>query len=367
MTLLNYPAVKDTRKRAKTKSYRISTMNKVTKNKIAKIAVAAVFGLLATTTTAAQTELQWMEAAPLPAERQELYADVRNDRIYTLGGLSEGAQNVSDDFLEFDAARDVWTELSPLPEARHHIAVAIVENQLYGIGGFVVGFPSWEAQNTVFVYDFNTEEWAESTPLPQPRGEHTSVVVDGKIYVIGGRYKRTPGSANFNDHFDTSSMVVFDPVTEVWSSAPDIPTARNSHATAVIDGKIYVVGGRQFTEQPNGEYASVNVASLEVYDPEVESWETLAPLPQAAGGITAAVVDGKLYVFGGEQWVPEQAVIAEAWVYDPAVDQWAVVPDMPTPRHGIAAGAIGNQIYVIGGATETGAGAVNTNEALLVR
>lgn len=336
-------------------------------NKVTKIAITAMTGFFITTAIAAETDLQWMDRSPLPAERQEIYADVRNDRIYTLGGLFEGAQNVSDNFLEYDATRDAWTELSPLPEARHHIAVSIVEDKLYGIGGFVGGFPNWEAQSTVFVYDFNTEEWAQSTPLPEPRGEHTAVVIDGKIYVVGGRFKRTPDSANFNDHFDTSSMLVFDPTTEEWSPAPDIPTARNSHAAAVIDGKIYVVGGRQFTEQENGEYANVNGASLEVYDPEAESWSTLAPLPQAAGGISAAVVEGKLYAFGGERWVPEQSVIAEAWVYDPALDQWTSVPDMPTPRHGIAAGAIGNQIYVIGGATEPGAGAVNTNETLLVR
>ena len=336
-------------------------------NKITKITITALAGFLAITGVAAETGPQWMDASPLPAERQEIYADIRDDKIYTLGGLFEGAQNVSDNFLEYDAARDIWTELSPLPEARHHVAVSIVEDHLYGIGGFMGGFPNWEAQNTVFVYDFNIAEWTESTPLPQPRGEHTAVVIEGKIYVVGGRLKRTPDSANFSDHFDTASLLIFDPITGVWSSAPDAPTARNSHAAAVIDGKMYVVGGRQFTAQESGEYANVNVASLEVYDPEAETWETLVPLPQAAGGITATAVDGKLYVFGGEQWVPEQAVIAEAWVYDPALDQWTSLPAMPTPRHGMAAGAIGNHISVIGGATETGAGAVNTNETLLVR
>lgn len=338
------------------------------KNKITKIAITALAGLLATTAAVAQTDLQWTDASPLPAEVQEIYADVKDDKIYTIGGLFGDAQNVSDNFLEYDATRDAWTELSPLPKARHHVAVSIVEDRLYGIGGFAGGFPGWEAQSTVFAYDFKTEEWTESTPLPEPRGEHTAVVMDGKIYVVGGRFKGTSDSANFNDHFDTASLLVFDPLTEVWSPAPDAPTARNSHATAVINGKkMYVVGGRQFIEQENGEYANVNVASLEVYDPEAENWETLAPLPQAAGGITATAVDGKLYVFGGEQWVPEQAVIAEAWVYDPALDRWTSVPEMPTPRHGMAAGAIGDQIYVIGGATKTGAGAVNTNETLLVR
>lgn len=332
-----------------------------------KITTTAAIGFLAAAAIAAEMNIQWIDASPLPTERQEIYADVRDDKIYTLGGMSEDAQNVSDDFLEYDAARDTWTVLNPLPEARHHIAVSVLGDKLYGIGGFRGGFPNWEAQSTVFVYDFNAEEWTESAPLPQPRGEHSASVVNGSIYVIGGRYKRTPDSANFNDHFDTSSMVVFNPISEVWSSAPDIPTARNSHAAAVIDGKIYVVGGRQYTEQPNGEYASVNVASLEVYDPEAERWETRSPLPQAAGGLSAAVLDGKLYVFGGEQWVPEQTVIAEAWVYDPASDRWTSIPDMKTPRHGTAAGTVGDRIYVFGGATETGAGAVDSNETLLTQ
>lgn len=337
------------------------------KNTITKIATTALAGLLVTTAAATETDFQWIDVSSLPGERQEIYADVRDNKIYTIGGLFEGAKNVSDNFLEYDAAGDIWTELSPLPEARHHVAVSVVEDELYGIGGFAGGFPNWEAQSSVFAYNFNTEEWAESKPLPEPRGEHTAVVIDGKIYVAGGRFKRTPDSADFNDHFDTASVLVFDPIAEEWSAVADMPTARNSHAAAVIDDKMYVVGGRQFIEQDNGEYANVNVASLEVYDPEAESWETLAPLPKAAGGITAATVDGKLYAFGGEQWVPEQAVIAEAWVYDPVLDQWTSVPDMPTPRHGMAAGAIGNQIYVFGGATETGAGAVGTNETLLVR
>ncbi|MEO0377477.1 MAG: kelch repeat-containing protein [Cyanobacteria bacterium P01_A01_bin.17] len=335
--------------------------------KITKIVIAATVGILSTTVVAAQTDFQWKDASPLPAEVQEIYADAKDNKLYTVGGLFGDAKNVSDNFLEYDATKDAWTELSSLPEARHHVAVSIVENQLYGIGGFTGGFPGWEAQSTVFVYDFNTEAWTESKPLPQPRGEHTSVVIDGKIYVVGGRFKGASDSADYNDHFDTASLLVFDPITKVWSPAPDAPTARNSHAAAVIDGKMYVVGGRQFTEQENGEYANVNVASLEVYDPETENWDTLAPLPQASGAIAAAAVDGKLYVFGGEQWVPEQTVIAEAWVYDPALDQWTSVPDMPTPRHGIAAGTIGNKIYVIGGAIKTGAGAVDTNETLSIR
>jgi hypothetical protein len=49
-------------------------------------------------------------------------------------------------------------------------------------------------------------------------------------------------------------------------------------------------------------------------------------MPQAQGGVAATAADGKLYVFGGEQWVPEHEVFEESWVYDPKTDRWEALP-----------------------------------------
>ena len=69
-------------------------------------------------------------------------------------------------------------------------------------------------------------------------------------------------------------MDVFGPETGVWSKAADAPTARNSAASAVIDGKIYVVGGRhydiQHEDDPFGPgLAAVEAAAGDDYDVEV--------------------------------------------------------------------------------------------------
>ncbi|MEM1044894.1 MAG: kelch repeat-containing protein [Pseudomonadota bacterium] len=269
--------------------------------------------------------------------------------------------------MAYDPQTDRWRDLANLPAARHHITLSTLENKIYAVGGFSGAFPNWKPEASAYSYDFETAQWTTLPDLPVARGEHVAAVVDGLLYVIGGRVGGTASATTFAEHRDTGRVDIFEPETGTWLRGIDAPTARNSAASAVIDGKIYVVGGRQFLEQPDGKPASVNVSSLEVFDPGTGLWSVKAPMPRAAGGLGAAVVDGKLYVVGGEQWVPTRAVFADAWIYDPATDEWEAMPGLNVPRHGLAAAAVNGRIYAIAGATETGAGDVNAHEVITVR
>ncbi|APX13998.1 hypothetical protein BWR18_18550 [Tateyamaria omphalii] len=302
----------------------------------------------------------------MPSPRQEIYATTHEGLIFTAGGLAEGASAVRDDFLAYDPTSDSWRELPDLPAARHHITLSTLGDVIYAVGGFSGGFPDWRPEASAYAFDLARGEWRDLPNLPVARGEHVSAVADGRIFVIGGRVGGTEGAASFTEHRDTGRVDVFDPATGMWSRGIDAPTARNSAASAVIDGQIYVVGGRQYLGQADGSGVNVNVAALEVFDPETGLWSVRAPMPRGAGGLAAAAVDGKLYVFGGEQWSPSQEVFADGWVYDPATDAWAAMPDLNVPRHGLAAAAIDTRIFTIGGATETGAGDVDAHEMLTV-
>jgi N-acetylneuraminic acid mutarotase len=218
----------------------------------------------------------------------------------------------------------------------------------------------------MFIYNPASNTWTRGTDLPVARAEGISAVVDRKIYLIGGRVRATEDARLFNDHIDTVRNEVFDPTTQRWSIRANAPTPRNSAASAVIDRKIYVVGGRQFVKNADGTTRQVNVPNLEVYDPKLDRWETRSPMPQARGGLAATSLNGKLYVFGGEQWVPEQKVFAESWVYDPKTNDWEALPPLPTPRHGLGASAVGNRIFVFGGGTKTGGNAATAIHEVLV-
>ena len=57
----------------------------------------------------------------------------------------------------------------------------------------------------------------------------------------------------------------------------------------VLDGKIYFVGGY------NG--SAKNIA--ERYDPTTNTWETLNSMSVARNGVASAVLNGKIYAIGG--------------------------------------------------------------------
>lgn len=132
-----------------------------------------------------------------------------------------------------------------------------------------------------------------------------------------------------------------------------MPTARHHAASAVVDGKIYVIGGR-IGEELN------NVDLIEMYDPVRNNWTTdLEPMPSKRSGIAAASVNGFIYVLGGEQ---NQGAFSENERYDPRNNTWTKEEPMPTARHGLGAGAIEDKIYAIVGGPDRGFYTSRTNE-----
>jgi N-acetylneuraminic acid mutarotase len=309
---------------------------------------------------------EWETKSEMPSARQEIYADAADGVIYIAGGILNDIVTTSTTFEAFNARQNSWSKLKPLPVPRHHITPAIIGNKLYAMGGFDGPYPEWAMKADMFIYDIAADSWQQGKALPEAMGEHVAVVVNRKIHVIGGRVRSGDGKNHFDAYIDTNAHYIYDPQKNEWSKGKTAPTARNSAASVVIDGLIYVVGGRHNVMQEDGTQLQQNLSNLEVYNPETNEWQTRAPLPESLGGNAAASVGGKLYVFGGEQWAPEKKVFPSSWAYDPASDKWQKVADMPTARHGLAAAAVDDVIYTIGGCTKVGGGAtVGATEALV--
>ena len=76
--------------------------------------------------------------------------------------------------------------------------------------------------------------WQTLAPLPHPRQELATAALNGKIYAIGGLNA---------DKQSTSIVEVYDPATNQWSSAHNIPAVTNHNAAAVAAGKLYSIAG----------------------------------------------------------------------------------------------------------------------------
>lgn len=205
-------------------------------------------------------------------------------------------------------------------------------------------------QRSVFVMDAALEAWREGPDLPAPRAEFVCAHLAGRVVVTGGRAPRGDRNRRYRDHGDVVETLALDANASRWIAVAPAPTARNSAAGAVLEGRLHVVGGRAL--EPAGLQ---NLAAHEVYDPLADRWGVRAPMPQAQGGLAAAALNRRLYAFGGEVLSPRPGVFSEVWEYDLDADAWRGMPAMPVPRHGLGAVTLGDAIYVTGGATNPGA------------
>jgi len=85
---------------------------------------------------------------------------------------------------------------------------------------------------------------------------------------------------------------VYTPATNTWSIL-GMPGTRFGAAVFGINGKLYVVGGREST-------TAGPVATMLVYDPVAPSWNTSNPPMQTARtSLGAQALGGTLYTAGG--------------------------------------------------------------------
>ena len=83
------------------------------------------------------------------------------------------------------------------------------------------------------------------------------------------------------------------------------------------------------------------------------------PMPTPRSGIAAAVLGGKILIFGGEA---TDGTFDAAEVYDPQADSWTSATPLPTARHGLGAAAVEGRVYVIAGGPTPGGSVSALNE-----
>jgi len=177
------------------------------------------------------------------------------------------------------------------------------------------------------VYTANEEtSWTTCESLPVTLGAHGAVYYNSKIYIFGGQIDTTP---TYN-----TTMYEYDIATNTYTAKANSTYTHAYPAFGLIDGKIYVVGGRD-------DYKH------EVYDIANDAWSEKADYPIANVDICGSgVYNGKLYVFGGYDGTN---YYSETYEYDPATDSWTAKTSMPVENSNMAFATIGKYIFSFGG------------------
>ncbi|UCF65754.1 MAG: T9SS type A sorting domain-containing protein [bacterium] len=286
----------------------------------------------------------WIPKTDMPTGRMTLSSSAVEGKIYVMGGHVNGAiwgDPASPKVDKYDPATDTWdTTTADMPRGRNSFASVVVNGKIYAIGG--QSSAGTTAESSFWEYDPLTDTWdTTKAQMPSPRVGLSASVVDGKIYVIGGW--------NFSAPKYKKAVWVYDPLTNTWddTTSMDMPTPRAYLSTSVIDRKIYAFGGLNNDATFNG------LTTLEIYDPATDTWDTTkADMPAGRVYLKSGSADSMIYIFGGST-NPNHLPASTVWEYNPAADTFKEVSPMPMGIMQAAASEIGGIIYHFGGTDTT--------------
>ena len=149
-----------------------------------------------------------------------------------------------------------------------------------------------------------------------------------------------------NEYGNTiDSVEKYDPTLDEWTAVAVMSTKRYGHDVAVLDGMLYVIGG-----QTKHDNCYNHLASVEKYDPARDTWTAVASMGTKRYGLGVAVLDGMLYAVGG--FDEHDNKFASVEKYNPATNTWLAVAAMGTKRFNLGVAVLDGALYAVGGFDE---------------
>uniref|UniRef100_A0A667WNR1 Si:ch211-63p21.8 n=1 Tax=Myripristis murdjan TaxID=586833 RepID=A0A667WNR1_9TELE len=259
-------------------------------------------------------EMEWRRLAEIPDKPKFRHGvGVLDGRLYVVGGCDfyfNFSFLLSPLYVRYDPKRGCWKRLADMQEFRSNFPLVARGDRLYAIGGD-------KELNTnvdsVEEYNPDSDSWGYVQPLDQPLSGQAVVVLNGEIFISGG----------FNCKYECLvSMFLYHPEGGTTYLA-DMTQDRAQHCMEALHGRLYVAGGvcnlrKFYTDQQ----------ACEVYDPVSDSWSMFTPLPVPHVGAASAVLEGKVYIMGGycQEDYSESGLVHR---YDASTLRWENMGKMP--------------------------------------
>ncbi|WP_437840601.1 Kelch repeat-containing protein [Sorangium sp. So ce1153] len=293
----------------------------------------------------------WAPAGTMTSTRMYHTATrLADGRVLIVGG-SVGSTYLATAEL-YNPATSTWTSAGTMGTARRaHTATRLSSGQVLIVGGNSSG-STYLA--TAERYNPATNTWTPAGTMSTQHSHHTATqLTNGNVLVAGGR----------NSVGTVGSVDIYDAVNNTWLPSPAAPAmsvARKDHtATQLLDGRVLVAGGLTSSDA---------TTSIEIFDPGLSSWTTVAPMGDARYSHTATRLnDGRVFVAGGAGAGDNYGGFSSAEVYDPSDNTWEeVVEDMSTIRIEHTATLLSSgKVLLAGGYDFTGLSVMETSSAEL--
>jgi N-acetylneuraminic acid mutarotase len=289
------------------------------------------------------TKVTWDTRAPSPIIRSEALGGALGGKLYLFGGFSGDAGPVTRSDV-YDPKTNTWARLPDLPTRLTHAGTVIDGRNFYFAGGYVgtgPGFAQTFATKAVWQFNVDTQTYSHLPDLPQARGAGGMVLLGRTLHFFGGGDLARTDRA---EHF----MLNLDNLAAGWTNAAPLPSPRTHLGYAVLNGKIYALGGQMGLEAP-----LVPLADVDIWDPASPSkWTAGTPLlkPVSHTANATFIAGGRIIMLGGERgdlnWIDETTA------FDPTTNKWTFLTPLPGKRFSGVGGLIDGKFYFSTGGNE---------------
>jgi N-acetylneuraminic acid mutarotase len=234
-----------------------------------------------------------------------------------------------------------WSTLASVPTGplHEHSIVVLSPTKLAIIGG-VLQAPT--VLNTVYIYDIPSNTWTKAVNFPVAINHANAAVVDGKLYVLGGMI-----GAGW---VGTEKSWVYDLAADKWTAVPSMPAseARGSAAMGVYNKTIWLASGKTGS-------GGKSLTTVSAFDSITQKWLTIPEpaknIPEGRDHGGGVIIGTRFYQLGGSlQEIANRKDTVFVLDLENLSKGWITAKGrMPTPRRGIAVAAIETKIFTFGG------------------
>ncbi len=245
-----------------------------------------------------------------------------------------------------------WQELPNMPVEKWEAATIVVDGKIYILGGYGAGVRS---SKICHIFDPADHSWTRIQDLPSAIS-HVNPVLDGRKIWFAGGFKD-----GYKDHV----------VAEVWNydidldgpglkgrftAGPLLPGNRGGGGLALVGRQLHFIGG--ITEDRDTDAFEHWVLDLDEYEQGTGQWQdTGAPIPEPRNQFSTVVFDNKIYLIGGQLHHDScQLDQNRVDIYDPETNSWSDGPVLPKGHSHSEGGTFvhDGKIFLVGGHTTPG-------------
>ncbi|VFQ80038.1 unnamed protein product [Cuscuta campestris] len=308
--------------------------------------------------------LDWEQMPSAPVPRLDGYSVQIENKLYVFSGY-ETLDHVHSHVDVYDFLNDTWVDRFDTPKdmAHSHLGIASDGRYVYVITG-QYGPQCRAPVSHSFVLDTKTKKWEPFPPLPFPRYAPATQLWRGRLHVMGGskENRHTPAI----DHW---SIAVKDgkALEKEWVTEKPIPRGGPHRACVVVDDRLYLIGGQEgdFMAKPGSPIYKCSRRFEVVYGDvymldSAMKWKVLHPMPKQNSHIECSwvLVNNSIVIVGGttekHPLTKRMMLVGEIFQFNLNTLKWSVIGRLPYRVKTTQAGYWNGWLYFTSGQRDRG-------------